>query len=77
METFQIVAQITMMVVSVLLSIIGFLIVRSYAEIKTSIAKLTQDMLDTKLAICKLESSMMTETRVRELIRLEHADHEK
>ena len=64
--------------INLLLGIIGFLLVASYnrtnetlAQINRDVVNMNKDILGLKLEITELNSKMMTEERVRELIRLE------
>ena len=64
--------------INLLLGIIGFFLVASYnrtnetlAQINKEIMSMNKDIVGLKLEITEMNSKMMTDDRVRELIRLE------
>ena len=56
---------------SILLAIVGFLISRSWSRAEAAIAQMHVEIVDMRLQMTKLESKLMTDERVRELIQLE------
>ena len=70
--------KITAYIINLLLSIIGFLLVISYNRTNTALEQINRDVLNVnkeivslKLELTELNSKMMTDERVRELIHLE------
>lgn len=64
--------------INLLLGIIGFFLVASYNKTNTTLSQLNRDILSLnkeivslKLEITEMNSKMMTDDRVRELIKLE------
>ena len=73
--TITIASQIIMAIFSVLMSIISFLISRNYTEMKATLTKMSNDIMQTKIELTELRASMMNDTRVKEIVELELIRH--
>lgn len=75
--TITIASQIIMAIFSVLMSIISYLISRNYTEMKATLTKMSNDIMQTKIELTELKASMMNDTRVKEIVELELIRHKQ